>query len=181
MDNYVLGACVIESFLVIVDSAHWSFVIIITQINISRNVLLGKLNKTRMHSSRMRTGRSLTVCWSLLPKGGLVWVGSGPGGLCLVQGGSGLGGGSGPGEVWSWGVRGLWSGGSRPGGLVRGLYPCMQLGRPPLWTDTRLWKYYLGPTSLRSVTNYHLKLCVSNMSISITSGNFDRTRNELSL
>ena len=26
---------------------------------------------TRMHSSRMRTGRSLTVCWSLLP--GAVW------------------------------------------------------------------------------------------------------------
>ena len=26
---------------------------------------------TRMHSSRMRTGRSLTVCWRMLP-GGLV-------------------------------------------------------------------------------------------------------------
>ena len=34
-------------------------------------------NITRMHSSRMRTGRSLTVCCSLLP-----------GGVCLVQGGS---------------------------------------------------------------------------------------------
>ena len=33
--------------------------------------------KTRMHSSRMRTGRSLTVCWSLLSGGGGV---SAPGG-----------------------------------------------------------------------------------------------------
>ena len=58
---------------------------------------------TRMHSSRMRTGPSLTVCWSLLPGGCLlrgdvcswgVWSrgGSGPGG-CLV-----------PGGVWSCGV-----------------------------------------------------------------------------
>ena len=42
--------------------------------------------KTRMHSSRMRTGRSLTVCWSLLPGGvwsrGGVWSGG-----CLVRGG----------------------------------------------------------------------------------------------
>ena len=57
-----------------------------------------------MHSSRMRTGRSLTVCCSLLPG----WGVSGPGG-CLVRGvgGSGPGGrgvsgprrGSGPGGV----------------------------------------------------------------------------------
>ena len=38
---------------------------------------------TRMHSSRMRTGRSLTVCCSLLPGGVLL----GPGGFSLVQGG----------------------------------------------------------------------------------------------
>ena len=52
---------------------------------------------TRMHSSRMRTGRSLTVCCSLLP-----------GGVCLVRGGVYLirgGGGSPPGAVWS---RGVW-------------------------------------------------------------------------
>ena len=30
-----------------------------------------------MHSSRMRTGRSLTVCWRLLPRGV-----SAPGGVC---------------------------------------------------------------------------------------------------
>ena len=36
-----------------------------------------KAGMTRMHSSRMRTGRSLTVCWSLLP-----------GGVCSGGGGS---------------------------------------------------------------------------------------------
>ena len=36
---------------------------------------------TRMHSSGMRTGRSLTICWSLLPRGCLL-----PGG-CLLWGG----------------------------------------------------------------------------------------------
>ena len=44
-------------------------------------------SKTRMHSSRMRTGRSLTVCWRLLPGGvcsGGVWSWgvSAPGGVC---------------------------------------------------------------------------------------------------
>ena len=31
-------------------------------------------NETRMHSSRMRTGRSLTVCRSLLPGRGWVYL-----------------------------------------------------------------------------------------------------------
>ena len=58
---------------------------------------------TRMHSSRMCTGRSLTVCCSLLPGGGVpgpggcAWSGGdvpGLGGWCLVRGGvPGLGGG----------------------------------------------------------------------------------------
>ena len=72
-----------------------------------------KILRTRMHSSRMRTGRSLTVCWSVLPgvsdlggvcfrgvsalggvcSGGcLLWGVSDPGcvcsGGCLLQGGS---------------------------------------------------------------------------------------------
>ena len=49
--------------------------------------------KTRMHSSRMRTGRSLTVCWGLVPGGGGLWSGGGsaPGG-CLVPGVSAPGG-----------------------------------------------------------------------------------------
>ena len=50
-----------------------------------------------MHSSRMRTGRSLTVCWRLLP-----------------------GGVSAPGGSAPWG--GVWSGGVCSwGGLVRGV------------------------------------------------------------
>ena len=44
------------------------------------------ITSTRMHSSRMRTGRSLTVCCSLLP-----------GGVCLVRGGL-----PGPGGVSTW-------------------------------------------------------------------------------
>ena len=46
-------------------------------------VIFGISSKTRMHSSRMRTGRSLAVCCSLLPRGGV----SLPGGFSLVWGG----------------------------------------------------------------------------------------------
>ena len=54
---------------------------------------------TRMHSSRMRTARAFTICWSLLPRGCtcLVWgvylpgpggvYLHGPGGTSLVPGG----------------------------------------------------------------------------------------------
>ena len=66
--------------------------------------------KTRMHSSRMRTGRSLTVCRSLLP-GGM----SAPGGSALGEGGL-LPGRS----VCSGGcllLGGLLPGGSAPGGI----------------------------------------------------------------
>ena len=131
-----------------------------------------------MHSSRMRTGRSLTVCWRLLPRGGVCLV---PGGLpcrgvsawlrgclsgpegdvCLVWGGV-----SGPGGVclvWGGGV-GLWS-----GGLVlwdlggAGIPACTEADTPPLWdriTDA-CKKHYLGPTSLRPVIMF--KLFVSEM------------------
>ena len=69
-----------------------------------------------MHSSRMRTGRSLTVCCSVLPGGGGVLLGPGGvllgpgGGVCLVPGG---------GSPWSWGGSRLlggsaWSGGGSP-------------------------------------------------------------------
>ena len=70
-----------------------------------------------MHSSRMRTGRSLTVCCSLLPGGVVPGPGgvSGPGGCVCSWGVSGLGGVSASGRV-----PGL--GGSAPwGGLVRGV------------------------------------------------------------
>ena len=80
-------------------------------------IVLYKYSSTRMHSSRMRTGRSLTVCRSLL-QGGV----SAPGRGCLLLGGSAPGG-SAPrgvcslGGVWSRGVcsrgvsppRGVWS------------------------------------------------------------------------
>ena len=102
---------------------------------------LQKSCQTRMHSSRMRTGRSLTVCWSLLlggllpGGGGLLRRGVWPGGVS-APGGSAPGGcllrgclfrGSTPGEVSA--PRGV----SAPGG---GSASDMS---PPLWTE-----YYLG-------------------------------------
>ena len=63
---------------------------------------------TRMHSSRMRTGRSLTVCCSLLPGGCLL-----PGGGCLLRGVSALGG-------------------SAPGGVSQ---HALRQTPPPLWTE----------------------------------------------
>ena len=64
-----------------------------------------------MHSSRMRTGRSYTICRSLLPGG---WGGGG-GGVCAWLGGGGV---SGPGG----GVCLFWGGGvPGPGDGVSGL------------------------------------------------------------
>ena len=40
--------------------------------------------KTRMHSNRMRTGHSLTVCRGVLPSGGVCLP---PGGVCSLPGG----------------------------------------------------------------------------------------------
>ena len=71
---------------------------------------------TRMHSSRMRTGRSLTVCCSLLPGGSAPRRGGlSAGGGCLLPGGA-------------------WSGGCLLGGwclVWRGGYPSMHWGRHP--------------------------------------------------
>ena len=70
-----------------------------------------------MHSSRMRTGRSLTVCWRLLPGGG--GGVSGPGGVSAWSGGvsawprGGLPG-PGGGSLVPGGVS-AWSGGGLPG------------------------------------------------------------------
>ena len=77
-----------------------------------------------MHSSRMRTGRSLTICCNLLPGEGSPWSGGGvlpgPGG-CLVPGGLPVPGGV---LLGTWGGVLLGSGGfSLPGGgfcLVQG-------------------------------------------------------------
>ena len=85
-----------------------------------------------MHSSRMRTGRPLTVCWRLLPEGGLVWSGGeGRGGVCsggwwvCCRGGGGSGplGGSGPGGVCSGG-----------GGCIPA---CTEANPPPVWTESQ--------------------------------------------
>ena len=79
------------------------------------------IQRTRMHSSRMRTDRSLTVCWRLLSggvcfRGGcLVWGGLLPGGVCSRgEGVSGPGGGwlgvSALADVCSRGGMGRWVG-----------------------------------------------------------------------
>ena len=101
--------------------------------------------KTRMHSSRMRTGRSLAVYWgSVCFQGGYLLLGGylppGGGGLplggCLPLGKCLL-----LGDVCFQGV-------SAPGGGVclsemsasrRHVYPSMQWGRhpPPLWTESQ--------------------------------------------
>ena len=132
-----------------------------------------------MHSSRMRTGRSLTVCCSLL-LGGVCLVGGwsawswggflpaqGWGGVCLVGGGSpclgvvclvpgGEGGFSLPRREWG-GVS-AWSRGglSLPGGicLVPGGSPCPRgaARRPPVNRITDTCKNItLATTSLRPV------------------------------
>ena len=73
-----------------------------------------------MHSSRMRTGRSLTVCWHLLPggvpgRGVCSWGGAWSGGVCSRRGGCLVRGGGVPGQGGG-GVPG--PGGSAPGGVV---------------------------------------------------------------
>ena len=126
---------------------------------------------TRMHSSRMRTGHSLTICCSLLPglegsawsRGGL----PGPQGVCLVQGGSPCKGGAGV-SGWSGGVS-AWSRGglpglggfSLPGGCLPGLGGFSLLGRglprdpPPVNRITDTCKNItLATTSLRPVNIY---------------------------
>ena len=102
--------------------------------------------KIRMHSSRMRTGRSLTVlCRSLLPGGGGCLLREGGGG-CLLHGGLLLGG------VYS-GGGGLLLGGLLPGGLLvggGGWYPSMHWGRPPVDRIT---------DACKNITLAHLRCC----------------------
>ena len=92
--------------------------------------------RTRMHSSRMRTGRSLTVCRSQLPGGGCLLLGGllGAGVCsegCLLPGVSALGGLLPGGCVLQGGV-------SAPGGSARGGVSQDALRqRPPLWTESQ--------------------------------------------
>ena len=100
------------------------------------HIVVKSTSLTRMHSSRMRTGRSLTVCCSLLPGVGSGLWGRGGGGAwsrggwCLIWGG--LGGLPGPGGVCSWGGL-VWGGGAwyqggwvcLVGGCLPGLGGCL--------------------------------------------------------
>ena len=111
--------------------------------------------ETRMHSSRMRTGRSLTVCCSLLPRGEVSMVGGGAGspwswgGFSLVRGES----------AWSRGVllglRGVsaWSPWSQ-GGFSRDLPTVDRI------TDT-CKNITLATTSLRPVKRMCGMLCAT--------------------
>ena len=94
----------------------------------------------------MRTGRSLTVCWRLLPGVCVcVCVCVCSRGGCLLPGGvSALGG------LLQGGVC---SGGSAPRGISQHALRQTLPPPPPVdrILDTRFWKYYLGPTSLRPV------------------------------
>ena len=89
---------------------------------ISQNMALELMQqRTRMHSSRMRTGRSLTVCCSL--RGG---------GVSAPRGVSALGGGG----VCSWGC--LVPGGSAPGGCIPACTEADTLPPMDRILDTRL-------------------------------------------
>ena len=136
-----------------------------------------------MHSSRMRTGHSLTVCCSLLPGGGgmSAWSGGSPcrgvslpGGVSAWSLGVSLPWGClpGPGRVlpaggvsaWSWGVS-AWSGGwfSLPGGEVSAWCRGGPARRPlpPVNRITDTCKTItLATTSLRPVINF-CKQCIS--------------------
>ena len=104
--------------------------------------------KTRMHSSRMRTGRSLTVCWSLLLGGVCLWERSaslGEGGVCFWRGSVcfwgeclPLGGVCSGGSVCFGGCLLLWGGCLLLGGVCfwggvcsGRVYSSMHWGRPP--------------------------------------------------
>ena len=111
-------------------------------------------SKTRMHSSRMRTGRSLTVCRRLLPGGGYApWGGKSSGG-CAWSGGVSAPGG--------WGIC---SGGCLVRGGLASQHALRQTPSPPLppprgQNHRCLQKHYLGPSSLRPVTKITLStLC----------------------
>ena len=108
-------------------------------------VLFGFCSKTRMHSSRMRTGRTWTVFQSLLFGGGVT---------CLVGGGYLPGPGRG---VWSWGVSG-------PGGYLTGLGGCLVRGVPS-WSQGGVptWSQGGVPTWSRGVPGQVLPPPVNRM------------------
>ena len=102
------------------------------------------MSYTRMHSSRMRTGRSLTICRSLLPGGDVCYQGRGggsaPGVVVSAPGGSSAPRGAPEGGVCSGG----WCSGGwclLPGGSVHAGIP----DPPPCeQNDKQVQKYYVG-------------------------------------
>ena len=140
---------------------------------------------TRMRSSRMRTGRSLTVCRSLLPGGGLL-----PGG-CLFPGGSALGGSAPGGWCLLWG--GVCSGGggvgvsapggsdprgggreSTPGGCLLGgvgfcsqggcgIPACTEADTPREQNDRHVQKYYLDRNFVAAGKNVKAQFYLLNL------------------
>ena len=111
-----------------------------------------------MHSSRMRTGRSLTVCWRLLPGGVCL-----PGGVWLV--GCTCPGGWSRGVwsrgVWSWGVYlpgwACQSGVGLPGGRYLPGGVCLRHTPPVNRMTDRCKNITLATTSLRPVIIISLK------------------------
>ena len=122
-----------------------------------------KLQQTRMHSSRMRTGRSLTVYWSLLPGGGVCSSGGvsaprgvGVGGVCSR--GSAPGGVC-SGGVCSWGVSapkgGVCSRGLDGGNGVVSQHALRQTHPPVNRMTDRCKNITLATTSLRPVKSLY--------------------------
>ena len=112
-----------------------------------------------MHSSRMRTGRLLTVCLSVLPEGGCLLPGgmSARGGWCLLRGGDVCSGGGGFLTAWGGVLPGR--GVSAPRGVLPRQGGCLLPGGvslpgdpPPVNRITHTCKNItLATTSLRPV------------------------------
>ena len=124
----------IHQYVIVIQKV--SFIEIILDLFIPADSSIN-LIPTRMHSSRMRTGRMLTVCCSLLPGGGCAWSGGGSaprggawcgGGVSAPGGVPGLGG-LPPGGCLVWGGVCLVWGGLPPGGV--GIPACTEADTPP--------------------------------------------------
>ena len=101
---------------ILIDSSTQSYLVS------SLHFLYKVFIRTRMHSSRMRTGRPLTICRSLLPEG------------CLLRGGDvSAWGVSAPRGVSALGVSAPDGGVSAPGGVVVSQHALRQI--PPLLTE----------------------------------------------
>ena len=152
-----------RNFLLMGWSRCWSLLSINQDQEQSYSLLVLKFQFPRMHSSRMRTGRSLTVCRSLLLGGGVsalggvyskgvsAWGVSALGGCLLRRGGFCSGGVSAPGGCLLHG--GVCSGGLSARGVC-GIPTCTEADIPPVDRITDACKNItLATTSLRPVIN----------------------------